>query len=147
MMQSGKMHTRKTYTFNEFVYMPRRQKAGIISDLRKQAAKAWSEKEGELPGDPPYAFILFTAIDTHIGTRHAGNLQDADASAFLAKRFLDGAIDAKIIPDDGPEWIHSSTVVQCHQLHLPPGFTALYQGIFIPPFIESWWESEPPGVV
>ena len=106
MLQSGPIYLRDSYTNNRIEYWSKAQKRRIIKELREASEKAWGKSEGELNFKPPYAFLLATGY--HFLDKRSN---DSDAFNWLCKRVIDGAVDAKVIPDDNPKYVSSTTTM------------------------------------
>ena len=135
MVSSAEAYFSNRYSINNVDYMSRQQKMGIAKSIRKKAAEAW--KGVKLDFDPPYAFFLGTAMEmTNKG------FYDVDAFLWVAKRFMDGAIDADVIPDDNLDYVTSATVLASKHLVMPPGAEVMHMGLFLPQFMEGVFEVE-----
>ena len=141
MLISGNVSLKRAWTFNDLEYMPRNRKFSINRNIRKLACEAWSKSEGSLSslGPPPYAFVLGAAVNQYMGMQR---MRDTDASMWISKRFLDGAQDMGIIPDDGPEIISSVTVLLPVVMDFGGDMTHtyVYNGAFVAPFLEPDWK-------
>lgn len=106
---------------------PKRQKARF---LRTKSAEAWSGCDPLNP-DMPVIFTLHSLFHPLFENR----LPDCDGLAWVAKRMLDGARDAKVIVDDSPQYVER-VVLERTYLMVPvqeeeyPGTRILYQGEF-----------------
>ena len=93
--------------------------AGVVAIARRK----WNA--GELVERPAYPaeFNLYPAYDD--GSR----LIDTDATAWVAKRFLDALIQNKMIPDDSPEFIGRVVLHAPIKMTIPGEYTMSYLGV------------------
>lgn len=69
--------------------------AGPVRPCRSAPPSAWP-REAKIP---PHDRI---AVDVHVMTRAARSMPDSGACYGAVKAGIDGLVDAKVIPDDGP---------------------------------------------
>ena len=96
---SDTIEMRSLYTFNNISRMPKPAQWSLAKHVRGQAANAW-RRAGVPRLDGRWDFVVYTAVRTG-----SGIAPDADSGMWVAKRILDGAVDAGVIPDDSPRFV------------------------------------------
>ena len=93
------------YTTNRLERLNSGYRNRVHRMLRTRAAAAWCDAAAGIsaPADQIWDFPIVFCLETIIGG--GSTLPDADAFGVVGKRFLDGARDAGVIPDDSPEYI------------------------------------------
>ena len=85
------------HTYNKIQRMPRWEEAQLTRTYLQKAVDAWGEQD---PVYTPATFRLEVLIN-----EDAKTMPDTDASFWVAKRVLDAAVTARILPDDSPEFV------------------------------------------
>lgn len=118
------------HTFNSIIRMPKPAQWNLAKHIRDQARHAWAA------ADVPrilgrWDFVVYTAVRGGIGAA----LPDADSGLWVAKRILDGAVDAGVIPDDSPRYVAGVHIHAAAHLDLPAQtrMRASYVGSFEDP--------------
>ena len=94
--------------FNAVERMSKGQSGALAEMLRGLATHAWAEALRQLRAegvqwDPEQPLVM--TLETRRYTSQPRRI-DADAGAWAVKRVLDGARDARVLVDDGPDYIH-----------------------------------------
>ena len=98
---SGPIRLKKTrFLVNRIDTLPVPQKRDFAKYLRYKSREAW-DSEYSLDPNVPVQFTLHSLFHESFKSR----LPDCDGLAWVAKRMLDGAVDAKLIVDDSPEYV------------------------------------------
>ena len=109
-IRSKRVAFSELHTFNKIDAMNKPQQKQLARWSREKFAIAWQEVGekvaaadhfSDVLGDPPYSFMF----NSYITSLQVSRVPDADAFFVMAKRCLDGAIDAGVLPDDGEEYI------------------------------------------
>jgi len=118
---------KESYTFNKIERLRLGQRLNLNGAMRAKAKQSWKGVDA-IEGEYiyPVGFLLLTEIHTD------ESIPDSDAFAWLGKRFLDGAVDAGIVPEDHPRYISEVTMLGPIHAHLPGVFKAKHTGIFVP---------------
>lgn len=111
---------KKNYTANRLEYMNRQAKWQINKGIRAKASQAWKRGNtynSHVNKGKQQCFYLYVCV-----SENTVIVPDCDSNFWLAKRCLDGAIDAGIIKDDTPDIIESVTVFAPFKAPIPAPF-------------------------
>jgi len=109
-IRSKRVAFSELHTFNKIEAMNKPQQKQLARWTREKFSIAWQEVGSKVAaadhfsdvlGDPPYIFVF----NSYIVSLKVTRAPDADAFSVMAKRCLDGAVDAGVLPDDGEEYI------------------------------------------
>ena len=89
----------RRYSYNAMIHSHRKVQMGSTANLRRRARDCWID--GDKYKDPVYPAVF----EMHVTYPHRVTVGDADSTMWVAKCFLDGLVDAGIIPDDSPQYI------------------------------------------
>ena len=124
---SSPIEMKELYTFNRIQGMAKPTQWSLAKHIRSKARAAWRDVEKGTLGC--HTFELVTALREG----KANVAPDADSGIWVAKRILDGAIDAGVIPDDSPLYVASVHIVAATFVKLDPRVRVSYVGVFRPP--------------
>lgn len=76
---------------------------------RAKLVKEWREVFAQLARDAGVPTFDAICVTVYPELRHRGSMPDTAACIGAAKAAIDGLVDAGVIPDDGPEFVHRLT--------------------------------------
>ena len=102
MIISDTIYVRRLFLFNRVTRLSKAEQNTLSKNLRKESCRAWSHP-AEFKIRVELKYPLKFSFSTFVNVTET--LPDVDSGMWVAKRMLDGAVDAGVILDDTPEYI------------------------------------------